>query len=173
MGRTKKGQKAIGIANLERAKIESTESRLVWLRDINLSKKSLPNDFNAFTLASFCNYISTDLGFVKQSQNNFKKHLGTDDSVNEVKDILAKLRRKKSSANNTKQTTRTNTAASKDRDITTLKDRVQVLTDDLLSLRIAYNDVVKRLLEEPQKQEANRKAIQDQHRRLGLRIVKD
>ncbi len=171
MGKPKKGQKAIGIAALEKTKKESTISRLRWLRNVISGNQALPDDFNTLTLASFCKFESNDFGFIRQSENNFKKHLGSESIVAEVKDILSTLRRKKRTPDKIIKPTITETIASKNREITELKNRIQSLTDDLISLRVAYNDIVRKLTEEPQKHEAIRKAIQEQHSRLGLREI--
>jgi len=171
MGRPRKGEKAVSIARIEKEKRQSSIKRLQWLRKIINNNGKLQSDFNAFTMQAFCEYESETLGFVAQSVNTFKKHLGSTKNINEVKDMLTELRRRGGQPKSSEKKSKSETILSKKKDIIELKQEIQVLTDDLLGLRCAYKDLLRVFENMPIKDKAIAKAIQEQRDKYGLRLI--
>lgn len=178
--RPTKGQKAQSIIDKEKRNRDTVKKRLVWLRNVYNEKLELPKNFDALTLDSFCKYENIDLGFTKLSINTFKTHIAKLDSTStnsnnlllEVKDILTSLRRAKTSPKKTNnRTTKKDTILYYKNINKGLNDHITLLTDDLLTLRIGYLNLLDTLENSQVKNKIIQQAIKTHREAIGLRLV--
>ena len=165
-----KGQKAKGISDKEKSLKETTEKRLIWLQKAVLTK-NIPEDFTAFAQKEFCNLVDEEKGFIKISQNTYKKHLGK--KYSEAKNLLKLLKNINSKEKSRPKKTREETIADKKRIINSQTLLIQSLADDLLALRTAYIDLYKKLNELPDKHNSLSTTIKRHRERYSLYLLKN
>ena len=118
----------------------------------------------------FCKLQSDELGFVSMSSNTFKKHLGNEKTIQEVKDMLTLLRRRENPGTIKNKTVSENKSSWKAEKNDYLRT-ISALQDDLLTLRTAYLSLLNSLENSRVKDKLIQSTIREHRKYYGLTLV--
>lgn len=166
MGRPQPGEIAIGIKLKSEALQESIKKRISLLRSM-IQTKTVPESFTPRSIEAFLNWEDKATGIIRiGSAATVKKH---DRSVyNEMKRLLKQLRVRKPDPDTKHLPVG---AASPDRQIKDLKRLNQVLTDDLLRLRVGFTQLLDEVAEHVQGDRTRAAAIKRYREKYNLYLV--
>jgi len=167
MSRPTKGQVAVGVEKKSKALQESAKKRLDLLQRI-IQTKQIPEGFVDTSLEAFYKWEDKALGIIPiGSPNTVKTH---DLSLHlELRILLKRIRHLQTTVDRDKQ--KAKQVSGWQKRIRELEHTNQALTDDLLTLRVAFSKLIKDMEDNADKDSLRAEAARRYRSKYALHIV--